>query len=194
MPVGFGGIMRKITILLALLLLTAGVPAQAKIVKVAAPGCHKNEICFYWWPKLPELKGWHGDQTLNLKLGSNGSNVLIPDGQTFSGAPAIIYARAIYTERYDWEFKIKSTLSSFIADDQSTFRKEGAAIADAPALTTGDGQVLTVVTYTKPKNWECVAYGQEDGYYLMFVLSANSEAGYKDALPAYQDLIARYKR
>lgn len=186
--------MRKIMALLALVLLAAGDPAQAEIVKIAVPSCEKNEICFYWWPKLPELRGWHGDEALNLKLGSNGSNVLIPDGQTFSNAPAIIYARAIYAERYDWQNKTKSTLGSFIADDGESFQKGGAGIADAPMLKTGDGQELKVVTYTRPKNWECVAYGEEDGHYLMFVLSANSEAGYKAALPIFQDLIARYRR
>jgi hypothetical protein len=188
--------MRKTAALLVVGMLVAGFsfPVQAEMVKTAAVDCQKDQICFYWWPKLPELNGWHGDKALNLKMGANGSNVLIPDGKTFSNAPAIIYARAIFIERYDWEFKNKSTLASFIADDQETFRKEGAAISDAPVLKSGDGQELKAVSYTRPKNWECVAYGLEDGYYLMFVLSANSEVGYNEALPIFQDLIARYKK
>ena len=172
--------------------------ASAEIVKTAVPDCTTGQLCFYWWPKLPTLTGWHGDPALNLKMGANGSNVLIPDGKTFSGAPAILYARAIYIARYDWQNKTQSTLASFIADDIETFRKEDPAvvIADAPPLTTADGQVLKVVSFARPdrKNWDCVAYGQEDGYYLMFVMSASSEAGYRDGLAALQTLVAAYKK
>ena len=190
--------LRGLALLGVLAAATLGVPAQAEIVKTATVDCKGGKICFYWWPKLPELTGWHGDNSLNFELGENGSNVLIPDSKTFSNAPAVIYARAIYIERYDWQFKTKSPLASFIADDQETFRKEhkDIIITEIAPLKTGDGQVLKVISYSRPadKNWECVAYGEEDGDYLMFVLSANSEAGYTEALPAYHDLIARYKR
>lgn len=191
--------MRRIAVALFTLAIGAIIPAgQAEIVKTAVPDCKNNQICFYWWPKLPELTGWHGDQELNLKLGSNGSNVLIPDGQTFSNAPAIIYGRAILIKRYDWEFKVKSTLDSFITDDKETFAKEGAAVAEASALTTADGQTLKLVSYKRAQNIELVAYGEEtdkDGnrYYLLFVISAKSEEALQQALPMYQELIAHYR-
>jgi hypothetical protein len=171
---------------------------QAEIVKVAATDCKTNQICFYWWPKLPELKGWHNDSDMNFKLGDNGSNVLVPDGATFSDAPAVIYARAIYVKRYDFENNIKSTFESFIDDDKSAFRKRHPNIdlRELAPLKTADGQELKVVAFFRPsdKNWDCVAYGEEEGYYLMFVLSANSETAYSDTIPAYQDLIARYRQ
>ena len=172
--------------------------AQAAIVKTATVDCKNGQICFYWWPKLPELKRWHGDQSLNFKQCDNGSNILIPDGQSFASAPAVIYARAIFVERYDWQNKIKSTLASFIEDDKTTFRKETKTvdIADSEPLKTGDGQELKTVTYFRPvdKTWECVAYGSEDGYYLMFVVSANTQTAYAEAMPVFRDLIARYKK
>lgn len=169
-------------------------PAQGEIVKLAISKCNNNSICFYWWPKLPDLKGWKSDQSLNTQIGGNGSNVLIPEGKTFSNAPAIIYARAIYAKRYDEEFKIKSTLASFIADDQDTFRKKGTKITEAAPITTADGQKLQVFTYSRPNNWETVSYGEEDGNYLLFVISAQSENGHEQALPIYRDLISHYKK
>lgn len=170
--------------------------AQAEIVKTAKVNCNTGEICLYWWPKLPELRGWHGGGELNFKMGSNGSAVLIPDGRTFSDAPAVIYARAIYIERYDWQNKTKSTLASFIQDDKATFREEApnTAITSAAPLTTGDGQPLEVAVFSRPKSWDCVAYGKEDGYYLMFVMSANSEAAFQEAKPVFQDLVSRYRK
>lgn len=187
----------RILIACAAALAIAGA-ARAEIVKTATVDCKAGQICFYWWPKLPEVKGWHGDGALNFKMGTNGSNVLIPDGKTFSDAPAILYARAIFIERYDWENKSKSTLASFIADDIETFLKEDpkVEVADAPPLTTQDGQTLKIVTFSRPgsKNWDCVAYGVEDGYYLMFVLSANSKAGFQDGMPVLQGLVARYRK
>jgi len=121
-------------------------------------------------------------------------NALIPDGRTFSDAPAIIYAAAAYKKRYDWQHKTRSTLESFIADDKATFTK--AQTADVAPIQTADGQKLRVLTYFRPddKVWECVAYGTEDDYYLTFVLTANSEEAYRQNLPVFQGLVGRYKK
>jgi len=182
--------------LLGILAIVSSFPIRAEIVKVATPGCQKNEICFYWWPKLPDLSGWHSDQDENLSMGENGANVLIPDGKTFKGAPAIIYANAVYKERYDWKHK-PSTLASFIEDDKATFRKrhKDIEIDELAPITTADGQTLKTFAYLLPsgKTSECVAYGEEDGYYLLFVLSADSEDAYRSTLPVFQALITRYK-
>jgi len=187
--------LRHFTRLLGVAVIVAAtfIPARAEIVKTAIPDCKTNQICFYWWPKLPELKGWHTDQKVNYSQGGNGINALIPDGKTFSNAPAIIYAAATYKERYDWKHKVQSTLSSFIEDDKATFK--GADTAAIAPMKTADGQLLRSVTYFRPtdKTWECVDYGIEGDYYLTFVLSANSEEAYRETLPIFQDFVARYK-
>ena len=187
--------MRLRTFAVVVVAIAAGFAAsRAEIVKTAIPDCKTNQICFYWWPKLPQLTGWHSDDAVNYSHGGNGMNALIPDGRTFGDAPAIIYAMATYKERYDWENNTKSTLDSFISDDKATFKD--AEVAEVAPLKTADGQTLRVFTYfrAKDKTWECVAYGIEDDDYLTFVLSANSEDAYKQNLPVFQDLISRYRR
>jgi hypothetical protein len=174
-------------------------PASGEIVKQAVIDCAGKKVCFYWWPKLPALEGWHSDQHVNLTQGGeNGFNVLIPDGSTFGDAPAIIYAKAVYRERYDEEHHAKSTLDSFIQDDKTDFQEHGkdTKVAGTAALKTADGQVLKTFTYFRPaaKTWECVAYGTEDDQYLTFVIAARSLASYRNTLPIFQKLISQYRR
>jgi len=42
-------------------------------------------------------------------------------------------------------------------------------------------------------SWEWTAYSEEGDFYLIFVLSANSEAALRTALPAFRRLIVTYK-
>ena len=181
----------------AALLCGAFIPrADAEIVKTAALDCGKSQICFYWWPKLPTISGWHTDQAANMSQGGNGINSLVPDGFTFANADAIMYANAIYKPRYEARNPKSKSLKAVIEDDQATFSRLGASIAEAAALATADGQTLISFTYFRPGDgtWERVSYGEEDDYYLLFALSAHSEAAYHRALPVYEDMIRRYRR
>jgi len=56
--------MRKILTFVAAVIACAGA-SRAEMVKTAVPDCKTNQICFYWWPKLPELVGWHSDEEVN---------------------------------------------------------------------------------------------------------------------------------
>jgi hypothetical protein len=120
--------------------------------------------------------------------------VLGPDGNTYANAPAIIYARAIDVRAYNAALRANSTLSGVITDDVENFEDNGATAMDAPPLKTADGQQLKVVTFRKTDHVESVAYGQEGGYYLMFVLSANFEGAYNKTLPVFRELISRYRK
>jgi hypothetical protein len=174
-------------------------PATAKILKMAIPGCQTNQICFYWWPQLTTISGWHTDENANYRNGENGVNTLVPDGFTFASADAVIYAEAIYKPRYEHDNPGSKTLDAFIADDSATFsarHKDEIAIAKADPLSTGDGQILRSMTYfqQKNKNWERVSYGEEGDYYILFVISARSLSSYQVAQSTYEHLIETYKQ
>jgi len=178
---------------------SACAPITAEIVKTAASSCQQNLICFYWWPRLPTIPGWHTDETANYSNGDNGVNTLIPDGFTFANADAIIYAEAVYKPRYEHDNPDSKTLDAFIADDSATFsekHKDEIVIAEASPLTTGDGHILRSVTYfqEKNKNWERVSYGEEGDYYIVFVINAHSMASYLAAQGIYEKLIKAYKQ
>ena len=66
-----------IRVALASLILLAYLPAGAEVLKFARSDCRTGAICFYWWPKLPSLPGWHTDETANYAQGSNGANTLM---------------------------------------------------------------------------------------------------------------------
>jgi hypothetical protein len=163
-------------------------PAHAEIEKNARRCDHT--LCFYWWPKLPRLKGWHQDRPSSFH---DAINALAPDGQTFANAEAVIYARAIFKPRAP---DVKS-LDQLIENDKRDFlaRSPDISIEAAGDLVTGDGQSLRSLGFIPggSGNWERVSYGEEGNYYLLFTLSSRSERAYKDAMRAYETLIATYK-
>jgi hypothetical protein len=125
-------------------------------------------------------------------------NSLVPDGSTFSKANVVMYGSATYKQRYEWENPQSKTLKDFIKDDSQNYMEEhkGVSITEAPSLTTEDGQKLKSYTFFGPKDklWERVAYGEEGDFYLAFTVSARSEASYRNALPAYEALVGRYRK
>jgi len=147
-------------------------------------------ICLYWWPKLPELKGWHQDKDQSYNYGVN---ALAPDGASFAKAEAVMYAVANYKPRMP---EVKS-IDTLIANDKKEFlaSNSGLTISECKELATGDGRKLRSLTFfPKSKgNWEQVSYGEEDDFYLVFTLSARSKEGFDKAQGAYGELIARYK-
>jgi len=180
-----------------LVLLAASLPAaHAEIVKSAIVDCGKNGICLYNWPRLPTLPGWHTDEKVNQAMGDNGINVLIPDGATFDDADVILYAAATYRPRYQAENPTSKTLEAFIEDDKSQFveKDENTVIAEVEPLTTHDGQKLRSFTFFRPKakNWERVSYSQEGDFYIVFVLNAHSEEGYRKEQAVYDGLVRQY--
>ncbi len=181
----------------ALSILRAG-PAEAEIIKTATRNCDRGEICFYWWPKLPAVAGWHTDQAANVGYGGNGMNSLVPDGSTFARADVIMYAAAVYKPRYEAGNPQSKSLSALIEDDEATVARahQGTSIAEVESLTTADGQSLRSFTFFRPDEgtWERVSYGEEDDFYLLFAISAHSEAGYRKALPVYEDVVGRYRK
>jgi hypothetical protein len=170
--------------------------ARAEIVKTAIPNCFKDKICFYWWPKLSPLPGWHTDQRANYANGDgNGVNTLVPDGSDFVNTDTVMYAQAVFKERYEARNPKSKTLEAFVADDRAAIAQDhnDMKIEEAAPLTTASGQKLRSLTYFRSGEWERVSYGEEGGYYLLFVINAQTESGYRANMPAYESLVRNYR-
>jgi len=176
------------TLAAAVLLGLAVTPAVAEIEKLAVPG--DEGLCFYWWPKLPVLAGWQQDREQSFNYSAN---ALAPEGSTFADAETVMYARAIYKPR---EPETKS-VEQLIENDRRDFgaHSPGIVIREAPLLVTADGQRLRSFSFV-PKsagNRERVSYGEEGDFYLIFTISSRSLDGYNASMPAYEQLIKRYR-
>ena len=162
--------------------------ARAEIEKTVAP-CDSG-TCLYWWPKLPQIKGWHQDKGQSF---NSGISAWAPDGHSFVNAEAVIYAIATYKPTVP---ETKS-LVSFISADTSRFivSDPSITITEERELVTGDGQKLRSFTFLPESkgSWEVVSYGEEGNYYLTFVLSARSKEGFDKAQAAYRQLISGYR-
>lgn len=161
-----------------------------------ATSCNESgELCFYWWPELPEIDGWNQD------LGNSyhySSNAKAPEGFNFSNAETVIYAKAVY--------KLRATesknLDGFIANDKADFIKQNPdlKISEVEPIVNSSGFAFRRFRFNPGKkgNWEQVSYSEEtdkDGneYYLVFVLSSRSEKGYKESLKDYENFLSEYK-
>lgn len=162
--------------------------ASAEIEKTALT-C-KTTICFYWWPKLPEVRGWHQDREQSYEFSAN---VLVPNGSTFSDAETVMYAEALYKPRIP-ETK---TVEALIAGDEKRLLndKPGIKVAESRGMVTGDGKLLRSVTFSPRQqgDWEQVSYGEEGDFYLIFTVSSRTKAAYQRAASTYVDLIKSYR-
>lgn len=186
--VRYGKADMKMIIRLCCLLLLLTVAAQAEIEKIAQV-CDSG-ICFYWWPKLPRIKGWHQDTDRSYLYSIN---ALAPDGFSFANAETVMYAAAIYKPRVPET----NSLAMFIEDDKRHALNSVAdiAITETDPLVTGDGESMRSFTFF-PKSkgdWERVSYGEEGDYYLVFTLSSHSRAGFDKTQSTYRELIANYR-
>jgi hypothetical protein len=166
-------------------------PLSAEIYKLAIPSDRGFKL--YWWPQLRAPDGWVHDEGASR---SASANVLVPNGQSFAQAPAVMYGKALYKPR----IPETRSLDQLISDDKRRFQNDlpGIVILPLPALKNGDGRSLLCFSYSPPQrdgkgSWEWTAYTEEGDFYLIFVVSANSEAALKTALPSFRRLIATYK-
>jgi hypothetical protein len=146
-------------------------------------------ICVYWWPKLPLVKGWHHDEAVSRK---QGINALAPDGAGFQDAETVMYATAATRLNSD-----ARNLDEFIAADLGSFAENSseAIVTEIEPLTTADGRKLRTFTFFPKKdgNWECVSFGEEGEYFLVFTVSSRTKQGYEQALPTFRALIGDYR-
>ncbi|WP_460224641.1 hypothetical protein [Aurantivibrio infirmus] len=182
------------SILLLILLIPSIV--MAEIHKEAQICQESGQICFFWWPELPEVKGWHQDidHSYHYRM-----NTQAPENYTFANAEAVIYAKAEYQDKSSKE----QTLEEFIAFSQNQF------ISGAPSelnvtktgelSSKGKHKFESYSFFPKGEgNWEQVSYAEDhdkDGnkYYVIFVLSSRSKDGYEKNIKAYNEFIAEYQ-
>ena len=175
-------------------MLFACAPAQAELERFAELVCGENKICFHVWPKLPAVPGWHTDEATNYK---RDVNTLVPDGFTFGDAETVIYSNAIFKEDYGKDNPGANTLEGFIENDKKGFIESNPSpeISEIEPFTTGDGEKLRTFSFkgVNKNNDEIVVYGEEHGYYTVFVISSRSKAGLENGLATFKDLMSRYK-
>ncbi|MGE0665963.1 MAG: hypothetical protein AB7O49_05330 [Sphingomonadales bacterium] len=183
--------MLRLTLFLVVLSAAALSPASAEIVKTADASCREGAICFRWWPKLPDLAGWHSDDATNKTYGAS---ILLPEGSTFADAPALIYGAATSKSKSE---DVRS-VADYIRKDTDGFREHdpGLRITEVDPLVTADGQSLRCFTFfpSGEGNWEKVAYGEEDDFFLVFTVSGRTEKDYTEALPTFDGMVKAYRR
>jgi hypothetical protein len=162
--------------------------AQAEIEKIAIPG--EKGMSLYWWPKLPNVAGWHQDRDSSLHYSVN---ALALDNAEFANTETVMYAKAIFKPR-DPEIK---SLEMLIARDKKDFLKNvsGVELREVKSLATADGKQFKSFVFS-PKgsgNWERVTYGEEGEFFLIFTVSSRSKAGYDATESTYEKLIGLYK-
>jgi hypothetical protein len=163
-------------------------PLSAEIYKEAVPTDHGIE--FYWWPVLKAANGWTHDEGASR---ANGVNAFVPTGYSFSDAPAVIYARAIYKPRVP-ETK---TLAQLISDDGAEFKSHfpGVEISELPPLRVGAASNFRYFSF-KPMqqgSFELVAYGEEPEFYLIFTVSGKTLSDLAKARPAFEKMVSNYQ-
>jgi len=178
---------------LFLLFLALSVPVLAGVEKLASVS--DQGICPYWRPIVPALAGWVHDKEAEdgCTRGGNGISALVPQGQTFDSAPAVIYARAMYKPTVP---QAKS-LEQFIRNDMAEFKQNfpDLVVDKLPAIKDGDGKSLSYHAFRSASAgyWEFVAYGEEGDYYLIFTLSGKTKAARDAARRDFERLVSRYK-
>lgn len=176
--------------LIGILLAFASLAAFGGIDKVAVPT--RSGLKLMWWPEVAPPEGWHFDRGSSYYFAFN---AMAPDGSTFSKAGTVMYAKAAYKPRWP---EIK-TLDAYIHNDTVFFKQHdpGVVVVHEQTFRTKDGQSFEVVFYhPRPGgtgNWERVAYGEEDQYFLTFVISSRTQQGLKAAMPAFTSMLSSYR-
>jgi hypothetical protein len=76
-------------------------------------------------------------------------------------------------------------------------QKPNMQVVQQKTLTSGGHKPFQIFSYSPTSDsnytWEQVAYGEDDEYYITFVVSSRSKLDLNKALPAFASMIASYK-
>lgn len=134
-------------------------------------------------------EGWVLDDTSGM--GSRIRCVFYPRGQAWASAPTVMYVNPLHG------FGLKTrTLSAMIAENERAFlrRAPRGRVTDGGTLKTGTGKPARV-RYFAPDGGaplEAVTYVPEKALVMLIVLTARTPGEFRQALPAYQELVGTY--
>jgi len=121
-------------IILTISLTFLSIYSHAEIEKFAIPSESCGGMCFYWWPKLPNIQGWHHEREQSYNYSANAQ---APDGFTFANAETVFYAKALYKLR----IPETNNIEQLIKDDHSRFlSKSELHITQEKPIYTADNK------------------------------------------------------
>jgi len=193
--------MRKLLGLALLGILAASAPARADIERKATIGCDANgngQICFYIWPALPSLPGWHQDEGASFHYSAN---MVVPDGQTIDGAPSILCGNVVAEDGYKTDHPSPNAVDGFIADDIANTRKDNpdVVITEIEPAVSADGHKLRVFTIRKLKGGhsQILTYtedGDKDGkFFVVLMLDSKTDQALETDTPVFIKMVSQYK-
>lgn len=131
-------------------------------------------------------KGWILDNSSGVSQGLYA--VFYPVGGSWKHSPAVMYANTASRK-----VEGNETREKLIKYDVSQFKKNNpdAIIGELPPVTTKDNKQAIIKTFSYPQ-YEAVAYIEEETITALLVLTARTKDQYKDALPAFREMVQSY--
>lgn len=167
-------------------------PSASAEVKKVMLQC-EGKLCPLFLPQLAAPAGWSADEKASE---ANKVSILLPAGEDFGSAEAVIYARATFsTEKQTIHERAEISNKQWLAADKSARIER---LADVPRAK---GAAFEVYRYINPKNVqqraEIVAFGEDadtDGnaYRLQIVLTTTGEGVLKKNQATFLSLLAGY--
>ncbi len=137
---------------------------------------------------LPEPTGWKMDT--NSAKNNNLPVVYYPTGQTWSNAPAVMYANSSINNCH-------TSFEQFIANDLAEFKSHSPAIVIEDGGTmTADGKKVIIKRFSGDQygNSEAVAYlDNTDGAFITITLTSRTRPLFDDALPVFKELVSNFQ-
>lgn len=192
--------MPRLVILLLLSVILA-VPSAADIKRTVVTQCKGEaaELCFYIWPKLPALPGWHQDQGLSLRYGAA---FWLPDTDSKANpSPVVLVANAVAEDGYETTHPELSPLDGFIADDHDRTKQDepNATIREIARTKTADGKDLRtfVLTGLKGGHSQIIAFtedGDRDGkFFCVLTLDTTAQEPVENQRTLFRQMVGQYR-
>jgi len=131
-------------------------------------------------------KGWVLDNSSGVSQGLHA--VFYPKGGSWQKSPAVMYANTASRKSEDNE-----TVEKLITYDIGQFKSNhpNVKINDLDSLLTKDKKKVIVKTFAYSQ-YEAVAYIEEETIIAMLVLTTRTEEQFKNAIPAFKELVSSY--
>lgn len=148
-----------------------------------------GEFCFQWWPDLPVIEGWHQDETISYQ---SGMNIQLPVGNNYQNADAVISAAAIYKKSVPEIQSIQEFIKSGFEKAMESFPELN--ISRGEVLVSNEGKRFIFHQFDlSPGKADCVAYAEEDDFYLTIILTARSKELFEKHLFDFEKFVRNYK-